>query len=202
MYHVAFANSSELFLGVLLWHHAGRHVERALGSRRYAVALVVLGALHSLGSLAWGVATSYVVPSLPASMATQRLQSGYLPAGPIGVLTALSVLYYAYTPPLWSILLGDWECTDRVLVMIPAVLVRWMFLRQLASSQPPYSVVSALLGVAAAYLYMARTPFGSLNALQLPQSIAVPAQRILAPLVGSTRLPARPSHATYHRQAI
>lgn len=127
MYHLAFTNSSELFLGILMWHHAGRQVERALGSRKYAVALVVLGALHSLGSLAWGAATSYVAPSLPTSMATQRLQSGYLPAGPIGILTALSVLYFAYTPPLWSILFGDWECTDRILVMIPTVLVRWIF---------------------------------------------------------------------------
>ena len=61
---------------------------------------------------------------------------------------------------------------------------------------------SALLGVAAAYLYMARTPFGSFSALQMPQSISVHIQRTLGPLVGSTRLPARPSHAQYHRQAI
>lgn len=202
LYHVAFAHSSELFLGLLLWYHAGRHVERALGSRRYAVALVVVGALHSLGSMAWGAAIHAISPKLPDSLVTERLQAGYLPAGPIGVLTALSVLYVAYTPPLWSILLGDWECTDRILITVPATLVRPACLWQLASSQPPYSMVSALLGVAAAYVYKAHTPLGSLSDLQVPPSLSAFAQRTLGPLVGSTRLPARPSQAQYYRPAI
>lgn len=174
-----------------------------LGSRKYAVALVLLAALHSLGSLAWGAAANYVAPSLPARLKTQRLEAGYLPAGQVGLLTALSVLYFAYTPPLWSILLGDWECTDRILVAGCTLLVRLFILQQLASSQPPYSMVSALLGVAAAYVYMARFPLlGSLSKLQVPTSLAARAQRTFGPLVGSTRLPARPSHAQYHRTAL
>ena len=36
-YHVAFTNSSELFLGIMILYHGARHVERACGSRKYGV---------------------------------------------------------------------------------------------------------------------------------------------------------------------
>ena len=68
MYHVVFLNSSELFLGLMLLHYAGRAVERAFGSRKFAVRwrvrdtvltqafLVLTCVLHSVLSLAWGLA--------------------------------------------------------------------------------------------------------------------------------------------------
>ena len=36
-YHVAFTNSSELFLGIMILYYGARHVERACGSRKYGV---------------------------------------------------------------------------------------------------------------------------------------------------------------------
>ena len=38
-YHVAFTNSSELFLGIMILYYGARHVERACGSRKYGVCI-------------------------------------------------------------------------------------------------------------------------------------------------------------------
>lgn len=41
-YHVAFTNSSELFLGIMILYYGARHVERACGSRKYGVCITYL----------------------------------------------------------------------------------------------------------------------------------------------------------------
>ena len=50
--------------------------------------------------------------------------SGYLPAGPVGFLTALVVGYYRTVPPFWTLRISELEVTDRMVVGIPFAAVR------------------------------------------------------------------------------
>jgi len=134
VYHVVFLNSSELFLGLMLLHYAGRAVERAFGSRKFAVRwrvrdtvltqafLVLTCVLHSVLSLAWGLAMLIISNAL--HMRAGPFANGYLPAGPVGFLTALVVGYYRTVPPFWTLRISELEVTDRMVVGIPFAAVR------------------------------------------------------------------------------
>lgn len=183
---MAFTNSSELFLGSLILYHGARQVERATGSRKFAVFLGCMALMHSVLSLVYAFAITNAVHLLSSSTTyafSEQFRSGYLPAGPFGILGALVYQYYALCPPLWTIGVLDAEMTDRMLVGIPMIL--------LATSQPPFSCFSVLLGLLASRMYSLTWP------LQVPVRIAGSVQRACRPLIGTDSLPMRASHAQY-----
>lgn len=76
-HHLAFTNSSELFLGTLLLWFTSLPVERMLGSRKYAsfllAMLLIQTILETLALLLFG-----------------KLGLTYLPAGPFGIVFAIA----------------------------------------------------------------------------------------------------------------
>jgi len=83
--------------------------------------------MHSVLSLVYAFAITKAVHLLSSSTTyafSEQFRSGYLPAGPFGILGALVYQYYALCPPLWTIGVLDAEMTDRMLVGIPMILVR------------------------------------------------------------------------------
>ena len=83
--------------------------------------------MHSVLSLVYAFAITNAVHLLSSSTTyafSEQFRSGYLPAGPFGILGALVYQYYALCPPLWTIGVLDAEMTDRMLVGIPMILVR------------------------------------------------------------------------------
>ncbi|WFD34368.1 hypothetical protein MCUN1_001207 [Malassezia cuniculi] len=183
LYHIAFPSSDRHVLCVVVLYFGGAAVERRLGSRRYAVFLISAALLHSLFSLVWGAC----VAMLPA-IAPEYIRSGFLPGGPYGVLAALAYEYYVANPPLWSVRVGALEFTDRVLIAIPVLL--------LALAEAPNSLVSVVLGFAAARVYHMRLGNFSLSKLDVSAGVAHRFQSLL-PLVGSLQLPTRTSRAEY-----
>ena len=106
-----------------------------LGRKRWGCAarltqlfVLITCLLHSLLSLAWGIAVGGAVALLPAKLQMrpwiEELGAGYLPGGPFGALGALVYQFYQMTPPLWTMRIGELEITDRVLVAVPMLLVR------------------------------------------------------------------------------
>ncbi|WFD29021.1 hypothetical protein MSPP1_000025 [Malassezia sp. CBS 17886] len=198
-YHILYVNSSELLLGSLLHYHASRGIERVFGSRKFVTLLVLLCLLHSAFSLVYGltvVALARRAPAFVARLPGEDLwRTGYLPGGPFGLLAGIASQYYEHVPPLWTIRVGALDLTDRIAILLPVFL--------LAISQPPTTCISALLGAAASAVYSAR--FGSLGSLSqaaVPQRLYTAAGRVLAPLVGSTRLPMRSSRAEYSSRTV
>lgn len=90
--------------------------------------LLITCLLHSLLSLAWGIAVGGAVALLPTKLQMrpwiEKLGAGYLPGGPFGALGALVYQFYQTTPPLWTMRISELEITDRVLVAVPMLLVR------------------------------------------------------------------------------
>lgn len=83
--------------------------------------------MHSVLSLVFAFAITNAAHLLSSSTTyafSERFRSGYLPAGPFGILGALVYQYYGLFPPLWTIRVLDAEVTDRMLVGIPMILVR------------------------------------------------------------------------------
>lgn len=146
--------------------------------------LLCMALMHSLFSVAWGWVAIRLAPLGP-SFWYEAFHTGYLPAGPFGVLGALVCLYYRITPPLWTISVYGTELTDRILVSVPLGL--------LALSQPPYSCISVVLGMLASQLYSLDAAF------QVPARFASLLQRASAPWIGSHPVPMRGSEAQYHR---
>lgn len=146
--------------------------------------LLCMALMHSLFSVAWGWGATRLA-SLGHPFWYEAFHTGYLPAGPFGVLGALVCLYYRITPPLWTISVYGTELTDRILVSMPLGL--------LALSQPPYSCISVVLGMLASQLYSLDAAF------QVPARLASLLQRVSAPWIGSHPVPMRGSEAQYHR---
>ena len=79
--------------------------------------LLCMALMHSLFSVAWGWGATRLAP-LGHPFWYEAFHTGYLPAGPFGVLGALVCLYYRITPPLWTISVYGTELTDLSLIHI------------------------------------------------------------------------------------
>lgn len=149
--------------------------------------LLCVAGMHSFLSLVWAALSTRVAASMSNLPMHAQLREGYLPAGPFGVLAAITHKYYVVSPPLWTITMSEIEVSNRVLVSVPMLL--------LAFSQPPFSTVAALLGLLASLAYSLNTH------LAVSPRIAAWCERMSSPFLGSSPVPMRGSHAEYRRAA-
>ncbi|GAA96198.1 uncharacterized protein L969DRAFT_134706 [Mixia osmundae IAM 14324] len=161
VHELAFANSVELFVGVLLLWQAAIVVERATGSAKFASYLLA----------AWAIASLVNLFALLILARPFELQA--LPAGPFDLLFASIYQYWKIIPPLYRFSLFGLQLTDKSFAYLLAV--------QLVSCQPPTSFVPSIAGLVAGAVATSfvQRPF-------LPSIVLRLAVRFIIPLLGSS----------------
>ncbi|KPV77082.1 uncharacterized protein RHOBADRAFT_52037 [Rhodotorula graminis WP1] len=130
---LVYASSAELFLGTLVLWQTSIAVERILGTRKYASFLAVTTFLSIMGTFAALVAASVVT----------RGRFNVLPSGPFAVTFAILHQSHRLTPTLY---------TFRLLhpsLVLPTRFPAYLLSLLLALSQPPSTLVLALIGLCA-----------------------------------------------------
>lgn len=185
--HSAFTNSSELFLCLLLFYTAGVKVERTFGSYKYAAFLTVTTAIYTVAQVVLLSLGSYICGVIFGSHDERDSQSwialAKTPAGPFGPLFAVLVQYHCIIPHLWTVQIGRFTLTDQHITVHSLALV-------LVFSQPFSTLFCVVLAVTVSALYRSDTRSG-LKEYRIPPRVYRIASLLLAPWVGSTRLPQR-----------
>ncbi|TFY78708.1 hypothetical protein EWM64_g5305 [Hericium alpestre] len=171
-HHVAYTNSSELFVWELLLYNTGIHIERQFGSVKFA-SFAVLSTL---------VAT---LLEFGALLALHRCGFNYIPAGPTALAFNLLYQYSKLVPKAYHFRIFGIPLHDKIFVYILAF--------QLAISQPWPTVIVAAIGILTGAIY--RSDLANLKAYRLPPWLVSLSARFLLPLVGSTRAPRRTNRA-------
>ncbi|KAF6766964.1 Peptidase S54, rhomboid domain protein [Kalmanozyma brasiliensis GHG001] len=190
--HFAFINSSELFLALLLFYHAGVKVERTFGTYKYASFLLVVTSIYTatqlvlLGLSSTLLSNSSTLPSIgtekkQTEASRHWLTEGRSPAGPWGPLFALLHQYHCIIPHLWSIRIGPIILTDKH-ISISSLSVL------LAFSQTTSTLFASILGLLVSALYRSSP---RLQAYRIPHRLYRILSLLLAPWIGHTRLPRR-----------
>ncbi|KAM0749836.1 hypothetical protein T439DRAFT_302814 [Meredithblackwellia eburnea MCA 4105] len=176
VHHFAFANSSELFLAILLLSYTAMPVERAFGSVKFASFLVVV----------MGMST---VMETVALLMGQRIGFTKIPAGPFAIVFAILYQFSRLIPSSFYWKVFGVEVTDNI--------GHYFVASQLLSSQPPATILVSLIGVLSSYLY--RSDFLSLRSYRLSPRLVLLFSRLFSPLLGlggTGTIPRRPNNAT------
>ncbi|KAJ9475036.1 DSC E3 ubiquitin ligase complex subunit 2 [Pseudozyma hubeiensis] len=178
--HFAFTNSSELFLALLLFYHAGVKVERVFGSYKYASFLVVTTGVYTVMQVMLLGFASAVVRIVYGAGKEWWLSSGSAPAGPFGPLFAILYQYHRTIPPLYTFKFANFTLTDQDVSTHSLSLL-------LAISQPFSSTFSALLAISISHIYSSTR----LKEYRINPRMYRTASWILTPWVGGMRVPQR-----------
>ncbi|KAI9638582.1 uncharacterized protein MKK02DRAFT_23518 [Dioszegia hungarica] len=178
----AFANSTELVVGLLALSNAGIPVERAFGHRKYAAFLLLSSLLSTFFAL---------VALIPGHSFGLR----YIPSGPYGVLFSLLWQKHRIVPAVYSFRIMGIDFSPKTFFYILVL--------QLILSDMPASGLAATTGLLTGYishldaLPIPHTPFTRrrllrpLKAYRLPSSIAALLSRLFSPIMGSAAAPRR-----------
>ncbi|KAL7413164.1 hypothetical protein BDY24DRAFT_340939, partial [Mrakia frigida] len=177
----AFINSSELFLWELLIYTVGRHVERCLGSRKFATFLLLSHLLSTFLSFLFLL-----------SLATSPFNT--LHPGPTSLAFAILFLYNGLVPTVYTFTIMGLSWTDKI---YPFVIASQLLTPHLPLLLPP------LTGFLSAHLLLlSRSPSSSsstslLNTYHphLPLPLQRFSQTYLLPLLGTFREPKRSTNA-------
>ncbi|ORX39734.1 hypothetical protein BD324DRAFT_614782 [Kockovaella imperatae] len=178
---LAFTNSSELLMGLVLLYTVGIPIERSFGPRKYA-SFVLVSSLVS------------TVFSLMALVFLHKFGLRYIPAGPYGVLFSLLWQHYRIIPTLYTYRILGIELSDKA--------IAWMQACILYLSDIPASVLAASSGLLTGYLYRTDTliPLPSfryrrllrpLKTYRIPLSLYSLLSRLFTPLIGESTAPRR-----------
>ncbi|GAA5907365.1 hypothetical protein JCM8208_007165 [Rhodotorula glutinis] len=179
---LVYANSAELFLGTLVLWQTSIAVERILGTRKYASFLAATTFLSVLGTFAALVVGSVVT----------RGRFNVFPSGPFAVTFAILHQSHRLTPTLYTFRLFHPSLT------LPTRFPAYLLALLLALSQPPSSLLLALVGTGASSAW-------SHNALGLARWRIPPrVYRALARLSPSdgARARIRRGHEVEHDEAL
>ncbi|KAF8272102.1 hypothetical protein EI94DRAFT_1567051 [Lactarius quietus] len=173
-HHVAFSNSSELFLWELLLYNIGVSIERQFGCVKYASFLVVSTLLVTALELLSLLVLHRVGPSF-----------NVIPSGPVGLAFGLLYQYFVLVPATYHFRVFGVTLSNKVFLYILALL--------LAFSQPWSTTLIAVLGLSAGALY--RSDIANLKSYRLPLWFIRLSSRYLLSLVGETRAVRRTNRA-------
>lgn len=191
--HVAFTNSSELFLALLLFYNAGVKVERTFGTYKYAsflaVTTVIFTAVQFVVLAACSLLFLRVDPAQESGLEKEVERSwvvlGRSPAGPWGPLFAVLFQYHRVIPYVWSMRVEQLELSDKAIEVYSLAAL-------LAVSQGTSSVFVAVLGVMVSAAYRSkRGPMRRLHKYRLPVRVYRILAFLLSPVVGEIRRPQR-----------
>ncbi|GAA6056194.1 hypothetical protein JCM3770_004257 [Rhodotorula araucariae] len=165
-HHLVFANSAELFLGVLVLWQTSMGVERVFGTKKYASFLVI--------TTTFSTVLSFVLLIVGSIVTRGRLN--VFPAGPFAITFAILYQSHRLHPTLYTFTIFHplLTLTDRFPVYLLAVL--------LALSQPPSTLLLALIGLASSAAWTADAL--GLKRYRLPRRVYTALSR-LAPADGA-----------------
>jgi len=171
-HHLAFSNSSELFLGEILLYNVAVNTERMFGSLKFG-SFVVVSLLLS------------TVLSFASLLALHRFEINIIPSGPIALIFSILYQHYRIVPSSYTYRISSISVSNKATMYFLAL--------QLAIFQPPGSAIVAIVGLLVGQLY--RSDIIGLKSYRVPHSIQRFASSILLPLIGSTRPAPRSSRA-------
>ncbi|GAA5829143.1 hypothetical protein JCM11251_004139 [Rhodosporidiobolus azoricus] len=152
-HHFVFSNSTELFLGILVLWYSSPTVERMFGTRKFASFVLLTTALSTLLTAA----------VLGLGWQLTRGRFNQLPAGPFAVFFAIVYQSYRLIPTNYYFRLFHpaITLTNRFPLYILALL--------LSTSQPPASLLVALVGLTSSVAYTAN--FLGMREYRLPPQL-------------------------------
>lgn len=172
LHHLAFSNSSDLFVAELILYHVGVHVERQFGSVKFAsFALVstLLGTVLELLSL----------------MLFHHVGINHIAMGPAVLIFSLLYQYSRTVPSAYNYRIFGIPLNNKSLVYLLAI--------QTAISRLPSSGAVAIIGILVGQIY--RSDLANLKAYRLSPTVVRLATRFVLPLLGSLRPPRRSNRA-------
>ncbi|KAI5478771.1 hypothetical protein MNV49_004597 [Pseudohyphozyma bogoriensis] len=168
LHHLAYANSSELFLGIIVLFFTAVSVERMFGSVKFGSFLVVVTALSTVLEL--------VVLLLFAKTSFTKL-----PAGPFAITCAIAYQYIRIVPSTFH-----WKFFS---IDVSSNFGLYVVLSQLVTSQTPSTILVSLVGILSSYLY--RANFLRVRSYRLSGGMVFLLSKLFAPLIGDMAAPPR-----------
>lgn len=171
-HHLAYSNSSELFIWELILYNVGVTIERQFGTIKFASYAVISTLVSTILEFVF-------------LLAFNRLRFNRIPSGPTALAFNLLYQYSRLVPSEYRFRVFGVTVTNKVFVYILAF--------QLAISQPLSSTAVAAIGLLTGALY--RSDMASLKTYRLPPWFVRVSSRFLLPLVGSMPAPRRTNRA-------
>ncbi|KAJ6515305.1 hypothetical protein C8R45DRAFT_205389 [Mycena sanguinolenta] len=170
VHHLAFSNSSDLFIAEILLYNIGIPIERQFGTLKFA----------SFAAVTTLLATLLELVSL---ILFHRTGLNCIPSGPATLIFSIIYQYHRIVPSAYSFRIFGLPLTNKGFT--------YVFALQLAIGSLPGSAVTALIGVLAGQIY--RSDLANLKGYRIPPWLASFASQYILPLLGSLR-PARRSN--------
>ncbi|KAL0950123.1 hypothetical protein HGRIS_010119 [Hohenbuehelia grisea] len=164
VHHLAFSNSSDLFISELILFSAAVHIERRFGSAKFA-SFALVSALVS------------TILEFAALLLFHRIGLNHVSAGPLTLVFNILYQYSRIVPSMYQFRVFGVPLSNKSFTYLLAA--------QLALSRVPGSAAAAILGILTGQLY--RSDLASLKTYRIPPFVVEFSRRYLRPLVGSTR---------------
>ncbi|KAK2465984.1 hypothetical protein APHAL10511_001625 [Amanita phalloides] len=172
LHHLAFSNSTDLFIAEILFFNVGVPVERQFGSVKYAsfaIITVLLGTIFEFISL----------------ILFHRFGLNHIALGPSILLFSILYQYSRIVPAAYKFRIFGVPLSNK---NMPYLLAS-----QLAISRLPGSAAVAIIGILTGQLY--RSDLANLKSYRIPPSVVEFAVHYILPLLGNARPPHRPNRA-------
>lgn len=176
-HNLAFSNSSDLFLGILILANVGLQVERHFGSVKYAsfaIATVLVGTLLQFLAL----------------ILFHRVGFNHIALGPALLIFSALYQYSRIVPSVYTFKIFGVPLNSKSL--------NYLLGFQLAIGRFPASILVAALGVLTGQIY--RSDLAGLKSYRVSAPIVRLAQKVLGPVLGSVRGPRRTNRALPERE--
>lgn len=167
-HHLAFSNSSDLFLAELLLYVVGVNIERQFGSVKFASFTIVSGLVSTL-------------LEFMALILLHRIGVNHIPGGPSAIVFSMLYQWYRLVPVAYHFKIFGVPLSNKAFTYALAL--------QLALGHLPGSLVSSCVGLLVGYIY--RSELINIKTWRVSPTAINLSSRFLLPLVGSTRPPRR-----------
>lgn len=172
VHHLAFSNSSDLFLGVVILYNVGVQIERQFGSVKFA----------SFALVSIMVSTLLELVSL---MLFHRVGLNFMSLGPSALIFSILYQYSRIVPPVYNYRIFGIPLSNKSLNYVLAL--------QMAISRLPGSAAVAIIGILTGQLY--RSDLAGFKSYRIPPYVVRFSTNYLLPLIGSLRAPRRSNRA-------
>ncbi|TFK72019.1 hypothetical protein BDN72DRAFT_816616 [Pluteus cervinus] len=164
VHHLAFSNSSELFVSEIILGSVGVQIERQFGSVKFASFAVVITILVT-------------ILEFLALILFHRFGLNYIAMGPAALLFSILYQHSRVVPSIYQYRIFGLSLNNKSFTYFLAL--------QLALSRLPGSACVALIGILAGQIY--RSDLANLKSYRLSPSVVRFFARFLLPLVGTSR---------------
>ncbi|KAF8638550.1 hypothetical protein AX17_002093 [Amanita inopinata Kibby_2008] len=172
VHHLAFSNSTDLFLSEILLFNVGVQIERQFGSAKYASFALVTFLLST-------------ILEFVSLILFHRLGLNYIAMGPAVLIFSILYQYSRIVPAAYHFRIFGVPLSNKSMP--------YMLALQLAISRLPGSAAVAVIGILTGQLY--RSDLANLKSYRLPLSFVDFATRFILPLLGNARPPHRSNRA-------